>query len=334
MTIQNRSIKFVCLLLLILAVSSRHVFAADKLKALIIDGQNNHDWSHTTPVMKWILEDSGRFTVDVSTSPSTPPRKPATPKGTVTPEQQAVFDEAMAKWKVASEACESAWQNWHPHFQDYDVVIGNYNGHPWSEAMRKDFVDYVSNGGGFVSVHAADNSFPEWPEYNEMIGLGGWGNRNEKSGPMLRLREGKFNRDETPGSGGSHGAQHEFLIVTREPEHPILKGLPAEWRHATDELYSKLRGPATNLTVLATAFAAKEKGGTGEDEPMLMVINFGKGHVFHTTLGHSTNAMLGLGFQITLARGAEWVATGKVTLPAPEAGVLGSDKAALRTPKL
>ena len=205
-----------------------------------------------------------------------------------------------------------------PKFADYDVVISNYNGQPWPEATRKAFVEYLKNGGGFVSFHAADNSFPNWPEYNEAIGVGGWGGRNEKSGPYVRWRDDKIVRDDKKGNGGSHGAKHPFAVTIRNSEHPITKGLPKEWMHASDELYDRLRGPAENMTVLATAFADPKKGGSGEHEPMLMAIQFGKGRSFHTTLGHDATAMNCVGFATTLARGAEWAATGRVTLPVPE----------------
>ena len=276
---------------------SSSLYAADKLKVLIIDGQNNHDWKTTTPIMKWALEQTGRFTVDVSTAPS-----------------------------------DTIGNEWQPKFANYDVVVGNYNGQTWPEAVRKSFVAYVRNGGGFVSVHAADNSFGDWPEYNEMIGVGGWGGRNEKSGPMLYWQDGKIVRDISPGDGGTHGANHEFVVETRA-EHPIMKGLPPKWKHASDELYAKLRGPATNLTVIATAFSAPDKAGTGKNEPILMVINYGKGRVFHTVLGHDGRSMSGIGFQVTLARGAEWAATGKVTLPPPKAADMPADKVVTREPK-
>src|SRR4029078_10968075 len=133
----------------------------------------------------------------------------------------------------------------------------------------------------FVTVHAADNSFPEWKEYNQMIGVGGWGGRDEKSGPYLRLRDDKFAPLATPGRGGSHGQQHPFLMETRAPQHPIMAGLPAKWMHSKDELYDRLRGPAENVTVLATAVSTKETGGSGETEPLLMTISYGKGRVFH-----------------------------------------------------
>jgi type 1 glutamine amidotransferase len=256
--------------------------AAEPLKALIIDGQNNHNWRGTTPILKQILEDSKLFTVDVATAP---------------PKDTAGFA---------------------PKFSDYAVVVSNYNGAEWPQATKSAFVEYVAKGGGFVTVHAADNSFPNWPEYNAMIGVGGWGGRNEKSGPYVRFRDGKIVRDETKGNGGSHGAQHAFLVETRDPDHPIMKGLPAKWLHAQDELYDRLRGPAKNLTVLATAFADPKKGGSGENEPMLMVIDYEKGRVFHTTLGHSEGAMKCVGFRATFARGCEWAATGKVTQKVPE----------------
>ena len=308
------------------------ICAAEPLRALIIDGQNNHDWKKTTPVLKWILEDSGRFTVSVFTTPPSTPREPKPPKDPVSPEQKAAYEVAVAKWKVDSAEIEkmsaAGWKQWGAKFKGCDVIIGNYNGQAWPENMREDFVKFVRGGGGYVSVHAADNSFPEWPEYNEMIGVGGWGGRNEKSGPMIRYREGKIVFDNTPGPGGSHGPQNPFLMETRDPEHPIVKGLPLTWMHPGDELYSNLRGPAKNLTVIATAFSPQTK----ENEPLLMAISFGKGRVFHTALGHSANAMQGRGFQNTLTRGAEWAATGKVTIPPLKADELPSDHAAIRPP--
>src|SRR5262249_15901790 len=154
----------------------------------------------------------------------------------------------------------------------------------------------VRGGGGFVSVHAADNAFPQWREYNEMIGLGGWNDRNEKSGPYLRLRDGKWTPDTAPGRGGSHGAQHAFVMTTREPTHPIMAGLPAQWMHAKDELYDRLRGPARGVTVLASANSTKETNGSGEEEPLLMTLSFGQGRVFHTALGHASEAIRCVGF--------------------------------------
>jgi type 1 glutamine amidotransferase len=256
---------------------------AAPLKVLLIDGQNNHAWKVTTPLIKAILEEDGLCAVDVSTAPA---------KG-------------------------GDWAAWMPKFSDYAVVVSNYNGELWPEAVRADFEKFVSSGGGFVAVHAANNSFPEWLAYNRMIGLGGWGGRSEKSGPYLRLRDGQWTADTTAGRGGSHGKQHEFVVNTQAPQHPIMAGLPAKWKHRQDELYDRLRGPAENVTVLASALSAKETGGSGEEEPLLMAIPYEKGRIFHTALGHGVEAIQCVGFAVTLRRGTEWAATGKVTQPVP-----------------
>ena len=84
-----------------------------------------------------------------------------------------------------------------PKFADFQAVISNYNGDEWSEPTKQALVDYVSQGGALVIIHAANNSFPKWAAYNEMIGLGGWGGRTEKDGPYLRLRGATWIRDMT-----------------------------------------------------------------------------------------------------------------------------------------
>ena len=86
----------------------------------------------------------------------------------------------------------------------------------------------------------------------------------------------------------------------------------------SDELYDRLRGPAENLTVLATAYSDKRTGGTGENEPVLFTITYGKGRVFHTVMGDNVKQINCVGFAVTLQRGTEWAATGKVTQKIPD----------------
>lgn len=291
-------------------------FAAEPIKVLIVDGQNNHAWRTTTPILKKILEETKLFSVDVATAPEAP-RMPPRPKDPNNEEAQKQYREQLAKFKDTEAKYKRDFAAFRPKFSDYGVIVSNYNGELWPKETQSDFVKYVSGGGGFVAVHAANNAFPEWPEYNAMIGVGGWGGRSEKSGPLVRLRDGKFIHDTSKGAGGGHGPQHEFLVVVRQKDHPITAGMPDKWLHTTDELYERLRGPAQNLTVLATAYADPKKNGSGEDEPMLMVIEYEKGRVFHTTLGHSDVSMKCVGFQTTFARGCEWAATGKVTQKVP-----------------
>jgi type 1 glutamine amidotransferase len=150
-----------------------------------------------------------------------------------------------------------------------------------------------------------------------MIGVGGWRNRNETAGPFWYVKDGRTVSDAAPGSAGSHGIRVPFAITVREPSHPIVKGLPATWMHQGDELYARLRGPGRNMTVLATAFSDPQNNGSGRDEPQLMVLSYGKGRVFHTTMGHDLNALSSVDFVVTLQRGTEWAATGQVTQKVP-----------------
>jgi type 1 glutamine amidotransferase len=281
----HSSITLCVLLLGTATISAADAEPRKPIRVLIIDGQNNHDWKTTTPLLKKALEDARIFKVDVATSP----------------------------------ASGADMSNFRPKFADYDVIVSNYNGDRWSNEAEKDFDAFVKGGGGFVSVHAANNSFTEWPEYNRMTGLGGWYGRTEKHGPYVYLDEkGKTVRDTTPGPGGHHGQQHEFAIRTRDAKHPIMQGLPDQWMHTKDELYDQLRGPAEDMHILATAFSSPEFGGTGRHEPMLMTLDYGRGRIFHTVLGHADYSMNCIGYITTLQRGAEWAATGKVTLHAPE----------------
>jgi HEAT repeat protein/type 1 glutamine amidotransferase len=262
--------------------------AAPSIKALIITGQNSHDWKTSSAALKQILEDTGLFQVDLVVSP---------PAG-------------------------ASLKNFNPFLSSYQLVVLDYNGDLWPPAARRSFVEFVRKGGGVVVYHSADNAFAGWPEYNEIIGLGGWGNRNEKAGPYVFWKGGQVIKDASPGIAGYHTPPHEFLVINRDADHPITAGLPLKWMHAEDELYGLLRGPAANLHVLATAYSAPEQSGTGRDEPVLFTVNYGAGRIFHTTLGHAGTdgpppALECVGFIVTFQRGAEWAATGSVTQKIP-----------------
>jgi type 1 glutamine amidotransferase len=258
------------------------------LKALVITGQNMN-WKRNIIALSAILRKTKIFDVEVKISPAA--------------------GEDMSGFIV--------------DFTPYDVVVLDYAGDKWPEETRNNFVSYVSNGGGVVVYHADNNAFPDWPEYNRMIGVGGFGNRDEKSGPYIYVRDGKVIRDYTPGKAGSHGYIHEYVVHALKPHHPILKGLPENWMHVQDELYDRLRGPAENMEVLAYAHSDTAMLGTGRDEPVIMTINYGKGRIFHTTLGHTWEELFSpplecAGFITIFQRGAEWAATGKVIQKTPE----------------
>ncbi|MDR2919324.1 MAG: ThuA domain-containing protein [Tannerella sp.] len=265
--------------------------AQQKIKTMIVTGQDgSHWWKGGSEAIKMILENSNLFSVDILITPD--------------------WNEDIS--------------GFNPDFKKYDLVVINYGGTTWAEAARSKLEQFVSGGGGVVVVHSSVVGMDNWKGYNEMIGLGAWNGRNEKDGPYVYWHNDQFVYDYSPGWAGYHGLQHSSTIIHRNPEHPILKGLPEEWLHFKDEIYARLRGPARNMDILATTYEVPEDGREGRHEPILWTVKYGKGNVFVTLLGHAGNdpelryAMECTGFQVTLLRGAEWVATGKVTQEAPK----------------
>jgi uncharacterized protein len=249
-----------------------------KLSVLIVDGVNNHDWAAGTRAIRSTLEGTGRFRVSVATWPEK------------------------------------------PEFSKYDMVVMNFNsGHlpdskPWPAELERALVDYVRGGGGLVVYHAANNSFPAWPEYNDMIGLG-W--RDPSFGEGRAVVNGKVTVvPKGTGLPPGHGPRHDFELFVLDPNNPITKGLPPHWLHPSEQLTHGQHGPAEGLTILTYAFSEVSHQG----EPMDWVRQYGRGRVYTTMLGHTwkneANPNLDdLGFQTLLARGTEWAATGRVTLP-------------------
>jgi uncharacterized protein len=263
-----------------------------KIRVLIVDGINNHDWRTTTEAVRQFLSATGRFTVDVSTSPP-------------------------------ADASQSAWDQWRPPFAHYQVVIVNFNGghNPdgirWPAPVEIAFEDYARSWGGVVMLHAANNAFLKWEAYNEMIGLG-WRDRN--FGPGLAVRDDGSIIVVPKGSGldPGHGPRHEFAVHVLNHEHPITKDMPSVWLHPSEQLTHGQHGPARGLTILT--YAKSEI--SHQNEPMDWVRTYGKGRVYTTMLGHTwaneQNPNVNCaGFQTFFSRGAEWAATGRVTIGIP-----------------
>lgn len=263
---------------------------AAPIRVLIVDGVNNHDWEAGTAFLKRTLEKTGRFTVDVSTTP-------------------------------ARGAAPEAWDGWRPQFDGYRVVVNNFNGgHTkdgirWPGAVEEAFIKYVRGGGGVVNFHAANNAFLLWPEFNDMAGLL-W--RDKSFGPGLVVDAQRHVVRVSAGEGPQpgHGPRHDFRVDVLDRKHPITCGLPEYWLHRSEQLTHGQHGPAAAMAELHVLTFAASKD-SKRSEPMDWVRIYGKGRVYTTMLGHSWKNEANPNyevpeFQTLIARAVEWAATGKV----------------------
>jgi type 1 glutamine amidotransferase len=251
-----------------------------KIKLLIIEGVSNHDWKHRLALVRKILARDGSFDVDVSITPSEPN--------------------------------DPAWAAWRPDLSKYDVVLSGYNnlgGKPgWPKEVQQAFEKFVHDGGGFYVYHEANNSFAEWPEYNQMIGLG-WRKKDFGSAFVRRPDESLEIIPPWEGDDTWHGNRSD-VVVHQLGEHPIHAGLPRDWKAADIEVYCYARGPATNLTVLA--YAADSK--THLQFPIEWTVQYGRGRVFVSTYGHiwvdqkDPKGMKCVAFQTIMVRALKWLA--------------------------
>lgn len=232
--------------------------AQEKIAVLLVTGENNHDWEWTHKSLEQLLVSSGKFSVDITQDPD------------------VTFEDAEA-------------------LAAYDAFILDYNGARWGEPAETNFLAAVRAGAGVTIIHAADNAFPGWVEYESLV--------------CLLWRKGT-----------GHGRFHAFDVAVTDHNHPITRTLPTLTEHP-DELYHRLvHMHEAPHRVLATAFSDPETGGTDAHEPMIIVSSYGEGRIFHTPLGHvwrgrteTHTSHLDPQFQNLVVRGTEWAATGAVT---------------------
>ena len=154
--------------------------------------------------------------------------------------------EVLTKAGMSVDVTETPGKDLTPdNLAKYDVLLLNYkdtkNGGPetkWSEDNKKAFADAVKGGKGLVVYHHASSAFTGGSDYDkefEKIIAGGWRKQ------------------------GNHGKRHEFSVTIRKADHPITKGMPAEFAHSNDELYANsVMFP--DSVVLATAFSVGSPG--------------------------------------------------------------------------
>ena len=190
----------------------------------------------------------------------------------------------------------------------YDLVVLNYfeKRKPelhWGEKADNALLEFVRSGKGLVVYHFSVAAFDGWTEYEKLCG-------------------GNWRPDH-----GHHSARHDFTVSIRDEEHPITRGLKRSFPQSNDELYANLSWqPAGAFHILAAAWdehslyqgkARQFVLGAGLDQPMLWTVQYHKGRVFVTALGHDAESIQTPAFVTTFTRGAEWAASGAVTLAVP-----------------
>lgn len=236
------------------------------IRTLLVSGANNHDWQWTSPQIEAALEETGRFDVAITYEPA---------------KDLASVAEQHKAGKL-------------------DLIVLDYNGPRWGEAAEAGFLAAVRQGCGVTVIHAANNAFNGWDEYEVMVGL------------LWR-------------KGTGHGRYHPFDVVIVDHNHPITRGM-SDLKMHPDELYHRLKHKdGAHYQVLMSAFSDPKTGGTNRHEPMVTASTYGKGRVFHTPLGHvwrnnipSHATWHDPQLRMLVARGSEWAATGRVTVsPTP-----------------
>jgi type 1 glutamine amidotransferase len=167
-----------------------------------------------------------------------------------------------------------------PKLLDQDAVVFhwmNWEKPAPGDAARANFRRFVESGKGLVLVHFACGAFQDWPEFRKIAG---------------RVYDPKL---------PPHDPRGPYPVQIVDAEHPVTRGLRNF--DADDELYTCLAGEVP-IRVLATA---KSKV-TGKDEPMAFVLEYGKGRVFHSPLGHDVKALNLPGVAELLRRGTAWAA--------------------------
>lgn len=205
------------------------------------------------------------------------------------------------------------WRKWDGDYRDYDAIVIIYY---WSQAPEGELENldrYVREGGALVVVHSSLAGFWEQDIFDQWTGIA-YREHDANYGHSLEFKESgeRIIRPPGEGNGSAHAPIGTFKIQTHDPDHPIMNGLPEIWMQSEDELYYDLRGPDTNLQVLAVAEAPN-----GTYAPQAWVRQHESGRIFCLTPGHHEPGVSSVGFITLLARGIEWAATGNVTLPVP-----------------
>jgi type 1 glutamine amidotransferase len=160
----------------------------------------------------------------------------------------------------------------------FDVAVLDFrNADPLAsdEKVRQNLVKFLEQGKGIVTIHWADGAFPYWPEYVNIVG------RDQQS---------------------KHDPRGPFMVRIADPNHPITRGMKDF--ETDDELYYDFKEGNRPVHILATAHSKV----LDKDFPMALTVEYGKGRVFNTPMGHDVKALKVPEVGELIRRGTAWAA--------------------------
>ncbi len=184
--------------------------------------------------------------------------------------------------------CESVVtedRNAFKNLKDYDLVIDYTQGGELTLEQEKGLCKFVRNGGGFIGIHSASDSWVKNDEYMEMLGSHFIG----------------------------HGPVTEFTVNISPLEHDITRRI-FDFK-VVDEFYI-LEKKTSHFEVLATG------NWQFKTHPLSYTREYGKGRVFYTALGHDERAFNNPFFQKLIFRAVRWV-TGEKEGESVRCGIIG-----------
>ena len=231
----------ICTVLLGVIAAAGILVAANadkKIKVMFLRGGGIHDWRNCTPILASVLEKTNDFEI--------------------------TFTENLDDLKE--------------RIKQFDIIIQYTTGMQLAKEQEKGLCDFIQNGGGYVGIHSASDSFKNADRYWEMLG-------------------GRF-----AGHGGG-----KYTVYIYDRDHPITKGMRDF--EIQDETYSHNYHRNAQMRSLTRMNRGNER------QSMSWVSSYGKGRVFYTGNGHGREAWTNPHFQRLVVRAAYWSAGRKVKDP-------------------
>lgn len=196
---------------------------------------------------------------------------------------EGISARANVSWTIVHEGDQDAKEHKFSIYEKpdwtkgYDVVVhnecsGGITNVAWVEGIAKAHFAGVPAVVIHCSIHSYRNSSTD--EWRKLLGV----------------------------SSYRHQARRPFEVVNIKPEHPIMKGFPAKWQDAPDELY-EIKKVWPDCTPLAESLTPKKES---DKHPCIWINTYGKARVFGTTLGHGVETMGQDVYLDVVSRGLLW----------------------------